>query len=169
MQKLLRFLKPYTSCGKSSVRISAPVSNPKTFKRLFGGKMQRLLVWAILLPMMVSAQSAEDELVRVKEFMPDIVFDLKYSSLDNFTNQKLYSTDECYLAINVVRRLKLVQDSLCTIREHNGISYPRGLGLKIWDGYRPRTVQVLMWEIIPDPISLLSGPRGHNSATIMTS
>ena len=126
--------------------------------------MQWLLVWAILLPMMVSAQSAKDELVRVKEFIPDIVFDLKYNTTDNFTDQKLYSADECYLAAIVVDRLKLVQDSLCTIREHNGISYPRGLGLKIWDGYRPRTVQFLMWEIIPDATYVADPAKGslHN-------
>lgn len=126
--------------------------------------MQRLLVWAILLPLMVSAQSANDELIRVKEFIPDIVFDLKYNTTDNFTDQKLYSADECYLASIVVNRLKLVQDSLCAIREHNGISFPNGLGLKIWDGYRPRTVQYLMWEIIPDATYVADPAKGssHN-------
>ena len=37
------------------------------------------------------------------------------------------------------------------IYNHNGSKYSKGLGLKIWDGYRPRSVQYRMWEIVPDP------------------
>jgi D-alanyl-D-alanine dipeptidase len=31
------------------------------------------------------------------------------------------------------------------------MNYAGGLGLKIWDGYRPRSVQYRMWDIVPDP------------------
>ncbi len=96
-------------------------------------------------------QTGLEELVNVREFIPDIVLDLKYNTVDNFLSQKLYTTDECYLARAVVERLMLVQDSLRHIISFDGINYPQGLGLKIWDGYRPRAVQFLMWEIMPDP------------------
>ena len=43
--------------------------------------------------------------------------------------------------MGLVKRLNVVQDSLRL----------RGLGLKIFDGYRPRAVQYLMWEIFPNP------------------
>jgi D-alanyl-D-alanine dipeptidase len=110
------------------------------------------------------AQSAPDELVNVKEFIPDIVLDLKYNTVDNFLSQKLYTTDECYVAHNMVERLIIIQDSLRNIRSHDGISYPQGLGLKIWDGYRPRAVQYLMWEILPDPTYVANPSSGssHN-------
>lgn len=123
--------------------------------------------WMFVVLIYVSAlfsQSAPDELVNVKEFIPDIVIDLKYNTVDNFLSQKLYTTDECYLARNVVDRLVMIQDSLRNIRLHDGINYPQGIGLKIWDGYRPRSVQFLMWEILPDPTFVANPYTGssHN-------
>jgi zinc D-Ala-D-Ala dipeptidase len=110
------------------------------------------------------SQSAPDELVNVKEFIPDIVIDLKYNTVDNFLFQKMYTCDECYLARNVVDQLVIVQDSLRNIVTYDSISYPQGLGLKIWDGYRPRSVQFLMWEILPDPTFVANPYTGssHN-------
>ena len=113
--------------------------------------MRLLFIFGLFIPILLQAQTIDDELVNVKELIPGIVFDLKYNSTDNFTGQKLYTIDECLLTRDAVERLILVQDSLNKIREHNGISYPGGLGLKIWDGYRPRAIQYLMFEIFPDP------------------
>jgi D-alanyl-D-alanine dipeptidase len=63
-----------------------------------------------------------------------------------------------------IKKLILVQDSLKNIHNHNGISYPAGLGLKIWDGYRPRAIQYLMFEIFPDPTYVADPGSGsiHN-------
>ena len=110
------------------------------------------------------AQTGNNELVKVNEMIPGIVIDLKYNTLDNFTGQKLYTTNECFLARIVVERLMIVQDSLNKIREHDGVQYPEGLGLKIWDGYRPRAIQYLMWEILPDPTYVANPSTGssHN-------
>lgn len=122
-------------------------------------------IFIVLIPVStLFSQSASDELVNVKEFIPDIVIDLKYNTVDNFLSQKLYTTDECYLARNVVDRLVMIQDSLRNIRWHDGINYPQGIGLKIWDGYRPRSVQFLMWEILPDPTFVANPYTGssHN-------
>lgn len=117
--------------------------------------MKSLIAALLLLaPLAASAQSADDELVNVRELIPDIVIDLKYNTTDNFLHQKLYSTDECLLSHIAVRQLALVQDSLRKI----------GLGIKIWDGYRPRAVQFLMWEIFPDPTYVADPVTGskHN-------
>tara|TARA_B100001013_G_scaffold252748_1_gene157379 strand:- start:66 stop:740 length:675 start_codon:yes stop_codon:yes gene_type:complete len=106
--------------------------------------------WVCLLaPLM--GQTSIRELVNIKDILPDIELDLKYATTDNFTGQKLYTTDECYLALGAINQLQLIQDSLRKIHLHNGINYPDGLGVKVWDGYRPRSVQYLMWEIVPDP------------------
>jgi len=109
-------------------------------------------------------QSSDRELVNVKDIIPDIETDIKYSTTDNFTQQKLYTTDECYLLLGALDQLKLVQDALRNIQSHNGQNYPEGLGLKIWDGYRPRSVQYLMWEIFPDPQYVANPATGssHN-------
>jgi D-alanyl-D-alanine dipeptidase len=100
-----------------------------------------ILLLAVLLSVEARSQTAENELVSVKELIQDIVLDIKYNTVDNFTDQKLYTSDECLLALGAVRRLLIVQDSLNV----------RGLGLKVYDAYRPRSVQYLMWEILPDP------------------
>ncbi|MFQ5631090.1 MAG: M15 family metallopeptidase [bacterium] len=121
-----------------------------------------LLLPLPLLPATVAAQSGNDELVAIKEFIPDIVLDLKYNTLDNFTDQKLYTTDECLLSRAAVQGLILVQDSLRNIRQHNGIAYPQGIGIKIWDGYRPRAVQFLLWEIFPVPGFVANPHTGSN-------
>jgi D-alanyl-D-alanine dipeptidase len=115
----------------------------------------RTPLWLLLcVPTILWAQSADDELVNVKELIPDIAIDLHYNTLDNFFQQKLYTTDECLLAHGAARALKRVQDSLRAM----------GLGVKIWDGYRPRAVQYLMWEIFPNA-AYVADPRNgsvHN-------
>jgi D-alanyl-D-alanine dipeptidase len=99
-------------------------------------------------------QSADEELVRVKELIPGIVLDLRYATADNFLHEKVYTADECLLAHGAVRSLIVVQDSLRS----------RGLGLKIFDGYRPRAVQYLMFAIFPNPAYVADPTSGstHN-------
>ena len=104
-----------------------------------------LLLTLLVLPVVLAAQTGNEELVNIKELIPDIVLDVKYNTTDNFVTtytgepQKLYTTDECLVSRLVADRLILIQDSLRN----------RGLGLKIFDGYRPRAVQWLMWETLP--------------------
>ena len=69
-----------------------------------------------------------------------MVVDLRYATPDNFTGQTLYSFSECYLCGPVARRLAAVQSRL----------RKNGLGLKMWDCYRPLSVQKKLWELMPD-------------------
>jgi D-alanyl-D-alanine dipeptidase len=93
----------------------------------------------------VFTQSSPSELVNIKELIPDIVLDLRYNTTNNFVTKysgvkhKLYTTDECFVAKIVAERLVVIQDSL----------RKRGMGLKLYDGYRPRSVQYFMWDILP--------------------
>ncbi len=108
----------------------------------------------ILFSSYLFSQTSNDELVEVKEIIPDIVLDLRYNTTNNFVHQKLYSTDVCLLSYGAVKGLKAVQDSLRKL----------GLGLKIFDGYRPRAIQWLLWEIFPNPIYVADPATGskHN-------
>lgn len=113
-----------------------------------------MLILALVLGATSSAAQTEEPLVKVREIIPDIVLDLRYAGLDNFLHQKLYTVPECYVALSAARRLAVVQDSLRL----------RGLGLKVYDAYRPRSVQFLMWEILPNATYVanpVSG-SGHN-------
>ena len=111
-----------------------------------------LLMSLLFLPLLTFAQSADDELVRIKELIPDIVLDVRYATTDNFTHQKLYTIGDAMLSRGAVRQLQLVQDSLRKL----------GLGLKIYDGYRPRAIQFLMWEIVPNPVYVADPYTGSN-------
>ncbi|MBN1302378.1 MAG: M15 family metallopeptidase [Melioribacteraceae bacterium] len=124
-----------------------------------------ILVLFFCLNHITGAQTSYDEFVRIKDIIPDIAVDLKYATTDNvFDQQKLYTANECYMLKELAYRLKLVQDSLRNVRSFNGSDYPEGLGLKIWDGYRPRSVQYVMFDIFPDP-TFVANPdngSGHN-------
>ncbi|NUN69647.1 MAG: M15 family metallopeptidase [Bacteroidetes bacterium] len=104
-----------------------------------------LLLFLSLSPLVVQAQSGSDELVNIKELIHDIVIDVRYNTTDNFVTkysgapQKLYTTDECLVSRAAAERLIVIQDSL----------RKRGLGLKMYDGYRPRSVQYFMYETLP--------------------
>ncbi len=126
--------------------------------------MKKLVLLFVLFSAAAFSQSANDEVVPVRQLIPNIAFNLKYSTVDNFTSQKLYTIDEAYLAIGAIKKLIIVQDSLKKITSYDGISYPNGLGLMIYDGYRPRAVQYLMWEIFPNPTYVADPTSGsaHN-------
>lgn len=123
-----------------------------------------LAAFLILTISCIKAQSANDEIVPVKQLISDIGLDLRYSTTNNFTHQKLYSIDEAYLSIDAINRLKTVHDSLKNITSFDGVNYPQGLGVKIFDGYRPRAVQYLMFEIFPNPTFVADPNTGsiHN-------
>ncbi len=107
--------------------------------------MKHSLLIFLFAPSLLFSQIGSDELVNIKELIPDIVIDVRYNTTDNFVStysgipQKLYSTDECFVSRSVAQRLIIVQDSL----------RKSGLGLKMYDGYRPRAVQYFMYETLP--------------------
>ncbi|MCH7814205.1 MAG: C39 family peptidase, partial [Planctomycetes bacterium] len=97
---------------------------------------------------------ADEPLVDLTTIDPRIVIDIPYASDDNFTKQRLYPVARCLLRRSVARRLSAVQDRL--VRQ--------GLGLKVFDGYRPLSVQRKMWAIVPDSRYVADPAKGsrHN-------
>lgn len=79
-------------------------------------------------------------LVNLKEVNPHIIIDLKYATSDNFLKQKVYDNPNCYILKILAQKLDKAQKLL----EQDG------LGLKVFDGYRPLAVQRKMWAIVPD-------------------
>ncbi|BCU75909.1 hypothetical protein llg_06240 [Luteolibacter sp. LG18] len=68
------------------------------------------------------------------------MLDVRYATTDNFTRTKLYPLPKVFLHPDTARALEEVQSDLAS----------RGLGLKIFDGYRPLSVQWKMWNLIHD-------------------
>jgi len=99
-------------------------------------------------------QAPGDELVDVERVIPGIVLDIRYATTNNFTGQKLYPVARCCLRREAAENLKAVQDEL------RGM----GLALKIFDGYRPLSVQKKMWIVYPHPGFVADPAKGsrHN-------
>lgn len=135
--------------------------------------MKYLFILFFFVGCVINAQSSDDELVNPKDLIPDIVVDLRYSTADHkFLNlpsgdialPKFYTCNEALLLNKLAKALQLAQDSLRNIRNFNGKNYPRGIGIKIWDGYRPRAVQYLLFAVYPNPVYVADPASGsmHN-------
>lgn len=95
-----------------------------------------------------------EDLVDVQKAVPGIVLDIRYATTNNFTGQKLYPFAGCYLRRAAAAKLAATQAEL----------KPLGYGLKIYDGYRPLSVQRKMWEVFPQPGYVADPKKGsrHN-------
>jgi len=82
----------------------------------------------------------DTDFVAVRDYIPDVLVDLKYAQPDNFTGHTIYEFHDVYLRYGTVMKLVSVQQELKAL----------GLGIKIWDGFRPIAAQFKLWEICPD-------------------
>lgn len=87
------------------------------------------------------SEPEDSDLVRIRDYIPDIVVDLKYATEDNFTGRVIYDFTEPYLRYGTVKKLMAVQEALKA----------QGVRLKIWDGFRPVSAQEKLWQVCPDP------------------
>ena len=81
----------------------------------------------------------ENPLVDLEKFIPGICFEIRYATADNFMKEQLYPEARCLLRSEVAGKLKKVQQSLAE----------QGLSLKVFDAYRPLSVQKKMWAKFP--------------------
>lgn len=103
----------------------------------------------------VKADSAK-KMVELKSLLPRLVYDLRYASANNFMKRLMYpaGTNKTFLRQPAADALKKVQDEFIKI----------GLGLKIFDAYRPYSVTVKFWELVKDErfVANPSKGSGHN-------
>ena len=87
---------------------------------------------------------SKNNLVNVLKINSNFCIELPYATSDNFTHEVIYECSKCYLLHEVAMQLDAVQKELSQMisKEH-----PKGLGLKLWDGYRPLSAQRKMWNI----------------------
>ncbi|MCX7951392.1 MAG: M15 family metallopeptidase [Clostridiales bacterium] len=78
--------------------------------------------------------------VNVLDIDNTLVIDLKYATKDNFTGIVLYNFNTCILREETALKIKKANDDLKKM----------GYRLKIYDGYRPVSVQKIMWEKASD-------------------
>ena len=94
-----------------------------------------------------------EDFVRVKDYISDIVTDLKYGTPDNFTGQVIYEFQDVFLRYGTVMKLNAVSDELAQ----------QGLYLKIWDGFRPVSAQFKLWDICPDDTYVANPNQGYSN------
>lgn len=92
------------------------------------------------------------DFVRVEEYIPGIVVDLRYATADNPYHHQFYETQSCYLRQSVADRLKAAQA--------HASDY--GYRIKIWDGYRPYSVQKELRQYVSDSRWIAQGVSNHN-------
>jgi D-alanyl-D-alanine dipeptidase len=106
--------------------------------------MKRIaIVLLIFLTVYISCNgqnNAKVQLIDITRINKNIVLDIKYASKDNFLKEAVYPEARCFLVPEAALKLDSIQTDLEKM----------GLGLKIFDGYRPFSVTEKMWEILPD-------------------
>jgi D-alanyl-D-alanine dipeptidase len=107
-------------------------------------------------PQNVNKNTLPDEarLIDLHTVNNKIALDMRYATDNNFLKRKVYPAARCVLRGAAAQALSQVQNDLAK----------QGLGLKVYDCYRPLSVQRLMWEILPDSRYVANPTKGsrHN-------
>jgi D-alanyl-D-alanine dipeptidase len=94
------------------------------------------------------------DLVDVTAYVPDAVLDIRYATANNFTGDVLYPIARCKLRRGVAQRLARAAKLLRA----------QDRRLLVWDCYRPRSIQELLWKRVPDERYVANPKQGsrHN-------
>ena len=86
------------------------------------------------------ANKREARLVELITLDPTIKLDIRYATDDNFVGRKVYPEARAFLQKPAAKALLEVHQVL----------KKQGLGLVIFDGYRPWSITKLFWEVTPE-------------------
>lgn len=96
------------------------------------------------------------KMIELKAAIPTLLYDLRYASTNNFMNRRMYpaGTNSTFMRKAAVDALRKVQQEL----------NEQGLGLKIFDAYRPYSVTEKFWELVKDERYVANPAKGsgHN-------
>ena len=98
-------------------------------------------------------EPSNQDFVKVCDYIPDVVTELRYATDNNFTGQVIYEFNEPWLRYGTVKKLMQVQSDLAE----------SGYRLKIWDAFRPTAAQFKLWEICPDSTYVANPYNGFSS------
>lgn len=91
-------------------------------------------------------------LVAVCDYDQSFVIDLRYGTDNNFTKKKIYDNPTCMLQKDTLKKL---------IAANNEFKQ-YGYRIKIWDAYRPYSIQKHLWSIVSDR-RFIADPYYHGS------
>ena len=104
------------------------------------------------IPAALAGEVSENPLISVQDVNPRIRLDIRYATPDNFMKEILYPRAVCFLRRETAAKLSRAQERLEKM----------GLGLKIFDGYRPHSVQKKMWARFPIEGYVANPAKGSN-------
>jgi D-alanyl-D-alanine dipeptidase len=136
--------------------------------------MRHVLLFVFLLPLVAVAQKNKyglnpttlvaykasvkenpaKELIDLEKLIPGIVLDIRYATTNNFTGERIYTLAKAYARKPVAEALKRAQAAL----------KDKGLGIKVFDAYRPYKATVKFYEVYHDTTYVASPYKGsrHN-------
>lgn len=114
--------------------------------------MKKVLLVVFMLSTTAFAHSSD--FVNIKSVDSSIVLDMKYATSDNFLKQKVYECGECYLRKKTAEALARANQDFKKL----------GYRIKVFDCYRPLSVQKQMWQIMPNATYVANPAQGskHN-------
>lgn len=108
---------------------------------------------AVLFGLFALSAHADEKLVDATTVVKDLKLDLKYATPDNFLHKAVYPKEaRCLLRESVAARLEQASVAL----------RKQGYRLKVYDCYRPRSVQWEMWKLFPKPGYVANPKYGSN-------
>ncbi len=94
------------------------------------------------------------DLVDIRDYIPNILLDMRYATSDSMFHQPVYDLSRCFVRKELALKLQKVQRALKKYQ----------FQLKMWDCYRPWSVQKKMWQLYPKKgyVAHPSGGSNHN-------
>jgi len=86
-------------------------------------------------------QLQHNNLIMITEDSFNVKLEIVYATPNNFTKKQVYQNAICYIHKDAAECLKT---AIALARQH-------GLGIKIYDAFRPRAAQEIFWETLPNP------------------
>ena len=113
---------------------------------------RRIIYFSIIISYIVStsimAKNIPDNFVELKMYIPTINLDIRYFTTDNFVGARIdgYKSPKALLSVHAANALRNVQSELAIF----------GLGLKIYDAYRPQQAvdHFIRWAKDPNDIEM---------------
>lgn len=99
-------------------------------------------------------KNADNRLVELKSRIPGLVYDLRYATTNNFMHRRMYPGGTRYTFMR-----RPAAEALAAAQKELNLE---GLGLKIFDAYRPYSVSQKFWELVKDERYVANPAKGSN-------
>ncbi|MBM3632897.1 MAG: D-alanyl-D-alanine dipeptidase [Alphaproteobacteria bacterium] len=99
-----------------------------------------------------SASLSHSSLVEITEASHNILLELRYATKNNITGARIYHDDRCFIH----------KDADVLLRKSIILAQEQNLKIKIFDAYRPRSVQEALWAHCPDPNYVMPPEKGSH-------